>query len=548
MVDLKEKIGAICQSASIEEGEILQVVITDSEWHALAEQLKTDPELDMDYLIAVVGVEWKDSIGCVYYLTSTSSRTILSVKVTAADKDNPTLHSVADLWKVALLQEREVFDLYGIIFIGHPDMRRLFLRNDWVGYPLRKDYDANPEINPIRLELEVNEDDSCSYEEDALGNLSKNDYKLFDEDEYVVNFGPQHPSTHGVMRLRAAIDGETVTKVVVVPGYIHRGIEKLCESKTYPQTLMFTDRMDYMSAHQNRHCLCLCIEKALGLEVPHRVQIIRTMMDELMRMSSHLLSYGCMTMDMGATTAFFYGFREREQILDIFEKTCGARMSLHYNVIGGIAADVHPDFIKDVRELCAIMPKRLKEYHKLFTGNVIAQRRTKGVGVLSKADAINYGITGPSARSTGYRCDVRKHSPYAVYGELDFDEVIDESGAGDSFSRYLLRLKEIEQCVKILTQLCDMLEKEEGNEIAAPKVPKLIKLPVGHWFQQVEASRGAFGVYIESTGDKKPWRMHFNSPCLNLIGVVDITCSGYKIADLITITASLDYVIPDIDR
>lgn len=548
MVDLKDKIGAICQLASIEEGEILEVVIADSEWHALAEQIKTDPELDMDYLIAVIGVEWKDSIGCVYYLTSTSTRAMLCVKVTAADKTNPTLHSVTDLWKVALLQEREVFDLYGIIFIGHPDMRRLFLRNDWVGYPLRKDYDANPEINPIRLELEVNEDDSCTYTEDAEGKLSKTDYQLFDKDEYVVNFGPQHPSTHGVMRLRAAIDGETVTKVVAVPGYIHRGIEKLCESKSYPQTLMFTDRMDYMSAHQNRHCLCLCIEKALRLEVPHRVQIIRTMMDELMRMSSHLLSYGCMTMDMGATTAFFYGFREREQILDIFEKTCGARMSLHYNVIGGVVADVHPDFIKDVRELCAIMPKRLKEYHKLFTGNVIAQQRTKGVGVLSKADAINYGITGPSARATGYRCDVRKHSPYAVYGELDFDEVIDESGAGDSFSRYLLRLKEIEQCVKILTQLCDMLEKEEGNEIAAPKVPKLIKLPAGHWFQQVEASRGAFGVYIESTGDKKPWRMHFNSPCLNLIGVVDITCSGYKIADLITITASLDYVIPDIDR
>ena len=546
MVDLKEKIGKLCPSATFEDGEVLRVSVAAGDWRALAEQLKNDADLNFDYLVAVIGVDWKESLGCIYELTSTATRAMLEVKVTTADRENPMLHSVSDLWKVALLQEREVFDFYGIVFIGHPDMRRLFLRNDWVGYPLRKDYDANPEINPIRLNLEENEDDSVTYVENENGEVEKKEYKLFEADDYVVNFGPQHPSTHGVMRLRTLIDGETVKRVVPVPGYIHRGIEKLCESHSYPQTLMYTDRLDYMSAHQNRHCLCLCIEKALGIEVPRRAQIIRVMMDELMRLSSHLLSYGCMTMDMGATTAFFYGFREREQILDIFDKTCGARMSLHYNVIGGVVADVHPDFIKDVRELCAIMPERLKEYHKLFTGNVIAQTRTKGVGVMTKAEAINYGITGPSARATGYSCDVRKHSPYSIYSELKFDEVLES--AGDSFARYMVRMREIEQCVSLLEQLCDMLEREEGNEYCAPKVPKLIKLPVGHWFQQVEASRGAFGVYIESDGGKNPYRMHFNSPCLNLIGVVDLTCSNYKIADLITITASLDYVIPDIDR
>ena len=546
MVDIKEIIGKLCPSATFEDGEVLRVCVADSEWHALAEHLKNDADLNFDYLVAVIGVDWKETLGCIYELTSTATRAMIEVKVATADRENPMLHSVADLWKVALLQEREVFDFYGIVFIGHPDMRRLFLRNDWVGYPLRKDYDANPELNPIRLDLEVNEDDSVTYMENEKGEVEKKPYKLFAEDDYVVNFGPQHPSTHGVMRLRTLIDGETVTRVVPVPGYIHRGIEKLCESKSYPQTLMYTDRLDYMSAHQNRHCLCLCIEKALGITVPRRAQIIRVMMDELMRLSSHLLSYGCMTMDMGATTAFFYGFREREQILDIFDKTCGARMSLHYNVIGGVVADVHPDFIKDVRALCSIMTERLKEYHKLFTGNVIAQTRTKGVGVISKADAINYGITGPSARATGYSCDVRKHSPYAIYDELKFDEVLES--AGDSFARYMVRMREIEQCVSLLEQLCDLLEREEGNEFCAPKVPKLIKLPVGHWFQQVESSRGAFGVYIESDGGKNPYRMHFNSPCLNLIGVVDLSCSSYKIADLITITASLDYVIPDIDR
>lgn len=542
MVNIQEKISAWAPSATFEEGEVLCATVADKEWYKLAEHLKND--LGFDYLVAVVGCDWGETLGCMYYLTATATETTISVKVETADRENPMLHSVCDLWKTALIQEREVFDFYGIVFINHPDMRRLFLRTDWVGYPLRKDYDSNPELNPIRMEDEPNEDASFVCREDEKGNVTKEEYNIFNPDDYVVNFGPQHPSTHGVMRLRAAIDGETVNKVVPVCGYIHRGIEKMCESKTYPQTLMFTDRLDYLSAHQNRHCLCMCIEKALGIEVPHRAKVIRVMMDELMRISSHLLSYGCTTMDMGATTAFFYGFRERERILDIFEKTCGARMSLHYNVIGGVAHDLHPDFVKDVKEFCAIMPDCLKEYHKLYTGNIIAQNRMKGVGVLSKEDAINYAITGPSARATGFSCDCRKKHPYSIYNELEFDEVVDTEGAGDSFTRYLLRLKEIEQSVKILEQLVDNIPE---GEICA-KVPKIIKLPAGHWYQQVEASRGVFGVYIESTGDKSPYRMHFQSPCFNLVGVMDICCKGHMIADLITIGATLDFVVPDIDR
>ena len=544
MTNIQDKISKLCPSATFEEGEVLLVNVPDNDWHSLAVALKDDAELHFDMLSALVGMDWKDSYGCMYYLTNTETQQMLSVKVATTDRENPMIHSVSDVWKVALFQEREAYDFFGIVFINHPDMRRMFLRNDWVGYPLRKDYDANPDVNPIRLTDEVNEDDTFSMVEDENGNIVRQDKKVFGEDEYVVNIGPQHPSTHGVMRFRTSVDGEIVKKVDVVSGYIHRGIEKMCESMTYPQTLPFPDRMDYMSAHQNRHCLCMCIEKALGIEVPRRAQVIRVMMDELMRISSHLLSYGCTTMDMGATTAFFYGFRERERILDIFEKTCGARMSLHYNVIGGVAHDLHPDFVKDVKEFCAIMPDCLKEYHKLYTGNIIAQNRMKGVGVLSKEDAINYAITGPSARATGFSCDCRKKHPYSIYNELEFDEVVDTEGAGDSFTRYLLRLKEIEQSVKILEQLVDNIPE---GEICA-KVPKIIKLPAGHWYQQVEASRGVFGVYIESTGDKSPYRMHFQSPCFNLVGVMDICCKGHMIADLITIGATLDFVVPDIDR
>ena len=545
MSDIKEIISGVCPEAIfVEGGEALQVNVPAEKWHDFALTLRDDRRLGFDLLTAVVGMDWKDSLGVIYYLTSTSRGwDMLEVKVVAPDMKDPYIHTVSDIWKVANFQEREVYDFFGIKFINHPDMRRMFLRNDWVGHPLRKDYDADPQKNPIRLNDEVNEDDTVSYVQDEKGKIKKVPGKVFEENDYVVNFGPQHPSTHGVMRMRAGVDGETITKVDMMSGYIHRGIEKLSEGLGYPQILHFTDRMDYMSAHQNRHCLCMCIEKALGLEVPRRAQVIRVMMDELMRISSHLLAFGCTAMDLGATTAFFYGFREREMVLDIFEKTCGARMSMNYNVIGGVIADLHPDFVKDVKEFIRIMPERLKEYHTVFTGNIIAQNRLKGVGHLSKEDAINYAITGPSGRGSNWSNDCRKVRPYSIYSELDFEECL-ETGC-DSFARYMVRMREIEQSCKILEQLVDNIPE---GEIRAMNVPKVVKLPVGHWYAQVEASRGTFGVYIESDGTKNPYRVHFQSPCFNLIGVMDLCCQGHMIADLITIGAALDFVIPDIDR
>ena len=544
MAEIQDKITQLCPKAQVDTtGEFPLVTVDDAQWHDLAHALKT--QLHYDVLSAVIGMDWTEALGCIYYLTNTSTHELLHVKVATTDREKPFLHSVVDVWPVANFQEREVYDFYGIVFIGHPDMRRMFLRTDWVGYPLRKDYD--PSTNPLRLDDETNADYTCRWVEDENGKVTKIEGKVFEDDEYVVNVGPQHPSTHGVMRYRASIDGEVVKKIDVVSGYIHRGIEKMCEDLTYPQMLLYTERMDYMAAHINRHCMCLCVEKALGLEVPRRAELIRLMMDELMRLSSHLLSYGCLTMDQGATTAFFYGFRDRELIYDIFDRTCGARMSMSYSTIGGVVADVHEDFVKDVRHACDVIEKNLKEYHKLFTGNVIAVNRMTGVGILTKDDAIAYDITGPSGRASGWHCDVRKTNPYSLYNEFDFDEITYENG--DSMDRYMVRMKEMEQSIKILRQACDKLEAEGiQGEYIAPKVPKMMKLPAGHWYQQVEASRGAFGVYIESDGNTKPVRVHFQSPCFNLIGVVDLTCRDNLIADLITITASLDFVIPDIDR
>lgn len=539
MVNIQEIIGKVCPEAVFEENEVALAVVPDAKWHTVAETLK---KAGYDWLACVVGEDWGDALGCTYYIKSTSDYSMVSVKVTTTDRENPMLHSVYDVWEIARLEEREVYDFYGIKFINHPDMRRLYLRNDWVGFPLRKDYDENPEINPIRLYHEKTDDTTVTYVEDAEGNVTEKTATIFSPEEFVVNIGPQHPATHGVLRFRTSLDGEEVKKIDLYCGYIHRGVEKLCEKLTYPQTIHFYDRMDYFSALPNEHCVCACIEKALGIEVPRRAQVIRVMVDELSRIASHLLFFGTYCMDLGATTALFYGMRERETILDILEATTGARMSFNYNTIGGVRADLYPTFQEKVKEFLAIMPERLKEYHQLVTGNIIFQNRLRGVGVLSKEDAVNYGVAGPSGRASGWACDLRKTNPYSIYSELDFEQVVLDGC--DSFDRYLVRLKEIEQSCKILEQLVDNIP--EGDYCA--KVPKIIKLPEGHWYQEVEACRGIFGVYIDSKGEKSPYRMKVNGTCLRLAGVVDHLTRGEKIADLITIGGSLDYVVPEIDR
>ena len=539
MVNIQEIIGKVCPEAVFEENEVALAVVPDAKWHTVAETLK---KAGYDWLACVVGEDWGDALGCTYYIKSTSDYSMVSVKVTTTDRENPMLHSVYDVWEIARLEEREVYDFYGIKFINHPDMRRLYLRNDWVGFPLRKDYDENPEINPIRLYHEKTDDTTVTYVEDAEGNVTEKTATIFSPEEFVVNIGPQHPATHGVLRFRTSLDGEEVKKIDLYCGYIHRGMEKLCEKLTYPQTIHSYDRMDYFSALPNEHCVCACIEKALGIEVPRRAQVIRVMVDELSRIASHLLFFGTYCMDLGATTALFYGMRERETILDILEATTGARMSFNYNTIGGVRADLYPTFQEKVKEFLAIMPERLKEYHQLVTGNIIFQNRLKGVGVLSKEDAVDYGVAGPSGRASGWACDLRKTNPYSIYSELDFEQVVLDGC--DSFDRYLVRLKEIEQSCKILEQLVDNIP--EGDYCA--KVPKIIKLPEGHWYQEVEACRGIFGVYIDSKGEKSPYRMKVNGTCLRLAGVVDHLTRGEKIADLITIGGSLDYVVPEIDR
>ncbi|MDR3262581.1 MAG: NADH-quinone oxidoreductase subunit C, partial [Tannerella sp.] len=300
------------------------VTVAPPSLRALAILLKEDGELRFDYLRHLTGTDWGEGgLGVVYHLESTAYGHQLIVRTMTADRENPELASVCDIWKTAELNEREVYDYYGIHFTNHPDMRRLFLREDWVGYPLRKDYDADRETNPVRMTNEIAVDSTSTFVLDEKGRHTEKMHVLFEDEEYVINIGPQHPATHGVLRFRVSLEGEFIRKLDVHCGYIHRGIEKLCESLTYPQILAFTDRLDYLSAMQNRHAFCLCVEKGLAVEVPERVKYIRTIMDELQRIDSHLLFFSTLCMDLGALTAFFYGFRDREMILDIFEETTG---------------------------------------------------------------------------------------------------------------------------------------------------------------------------------------------------------------------------------
>ncbi len=273
-----------------------------------------------------------------------------------------------------------------------------------------------------------------------------------------------------------------------------------------------------------------------------RLPVIRVMMDELSRIASHCLFIGTFCMDLGATTMLFYSLRVREQILDIMDKTCGARMTFNYECVGGVMQDLAPDFVNDVKALLAVIPKNLKEYDKLFTGNVITKNRMEGVGVLSRENAISWGVTGPSGRASGWSCDVRKTNPYSIYSELEFDEVV--RSEGDSMARFKVRMDEIAQSARILEQLVDNIPDGEY----CVKVPKVIKLPAGHWFRTVEGCRGTFGVYLESDGTTNPYRLKLVTPSLPAAAVVDSLTRGGKIADLITIGGSLDYIVPDIDR
>ncbi|GBE12163.1 NADH-quinone oxidoreductase subunit 4 [bacterium BMS3Bbin14] len=361
-------------------------------------------------------------------------------------------------------------------------------------------------------------------------------------EEYFLNMGPQHPSTHGVLRLVVKLNGENVLEVVPHLGYVHRSVEKVAENQTYLQNIHLTDRLDYLSSHINNLGYCLAIEQALDIGVPERGEYIRVMVSELQRIQSHLLWWGVSGMDLGAVTTFLYGFKEREIITDIFEELCGARLTMNFFRPGGSFADVPNTFIPRVRDVIKRMHLALDEYKILLTDNIIFRERTRAIGILSREKALSYGCSGAVLRASGVSYDVRRNDPYSIYDRFDFE--VPTGTVGGCFDRYQLKMEEMAQSVRILEQA---VETFPNGPYRSREMPAY-KLPRGIYYSQVETARGLLGTYIVAEGGPKPYRVKFRSPCFSNLSALNEMAAGHKIADLVTILATLDFVVPEIDR
>jgi NADH-quinone oxidoreductase subunit D len=363
-----------------------------------------------------------------------------------------------------------------------------------------------------------------------------------DANELLINMGPQHPATHGVLRVKLKLDGERVLGSECVIGYLHRGVEKIAENRTYAQFAPYTDRMDYVAAVTNGMGYVEAVEKLLGVEIPPRAQYTRMVLAELQRLASHLLWLGTHALDLGAMTPVFYTFREREEILKIFEKYCGARLTTHAFRIGGLQYDLYDGFEQDCLKFCDYLLPKIDEYEQLLTKNRIWINRTRGVGVLSAQDAVAYGVTGPVLRGSGVKWDIRKVQPYEAYDKVEFDVPIGQHG--DTYDRYIVRIQEMRQAVRIIRQC---VERLAPGPIFG-KVGKVIKPPVGEVYHSIEAPKGELGYFVVSDGTTNPYRVRVRPPSFVNLQALDIMVRGHLIADVVAVIGTLDIVLGEVDR
>jgi NADH-quinone oxidoreductase subunit D len=365
---------------------------------------------------------------------------------------------------------------------------------------------------------------------------------FLDTNELLLNMGPQHPATHGVLRVKLKLDGERVLGSECVIGYLHRGVEKIAENRTYAQFAPYTDRMDYVAAVTNGMGYVEAVEKLLGVEIPPRAQYTRMILAELQRLASHLLWLGTHALDLGAMTPVFYTFREREEALKIFEKYCGARLTTHAFRIGGLQYDLYDGFEQDCLKFCEYLPPKIDEYERLLTKNRIWINRTRGVGVLSAEDAVAYGVTGPVLRGSGVKWDIRKVQPYEAYDKVEFEVPTGEHG--DTYDRYLVRMQEMRQSVRIIRQC---VERLAPGPIFG-KVGKVIKPPVGEVYHSIEAPKGELGYFVVSDGSTNPYRVRVRPPSFVNLQALDIMIRGHLVADVVAVIGTLDIVLGEVDR
>lgn len=366
-------------------------------------------------------------------------------------------------------------------------------------------------------------------------------------EEMILNMGPQHPSTHGVLRLELILEGELIVDVKPHIGYLHRCFEKHCEFMTYPQIVPYTDRMDYLSSMYNNFGYAIAVEKLLGIEPPERVEYIRVIMGEFQRIASHLVAIGTYGLDIGAFTPFLYCFRDREKILSLFEMTCGSRLLYNYIWIGGLSHDLHPDFIRLAKEFITYFRPIVKEINELLSYNHIFIERTANIGILPADTAINYGVTGPNLRASGIKFDLRKDEPYSIYNKFDFDIPVGEGkfgSVGDCWDRYFIKILEIEQSLRILEQALEQIP--EGD--VSSRIPKRIKPPAGTVYSRVENPKGELGYFIISDGSANPFRVKARGPSFVNLSVLPELCKGHLVADVVAILGSIDIVLGEVDR
>lgn len=358
---------------------------------------------------------------------------------------------------------------------------------------------------------------------------------------FTLNMGPQHPSTHGVLQVVLELDGETVVQAIPNMGYLHRGIEKLAESRTYAQFIPYTDRLDYVSSMGNNLGYCQTVEKMMGIKVPERAEYLRIIMTELNRIASHLIFMGSLAIDLGASTGMMFGFRSRERILDLFDMACGARQTYTYIRFGGVSADIPSEFIPALQRFLTDFPAMLDEYHRLLTGNEILYHRLKNTGVISGQRALEIGLTGPALRASGVDYDIRKVEPYGIYDRFDFSVPLGQ--VGDCWDRYIIRMEEMKQSASIVAQALEQMP--EGIVMAT--IPKVLKPPAGEVYHSIENPRGELGYYIVSNGGANPYRLHVRRPSFINLQVLNETCQGLLIGDVVAVLATLDSLMGEVD-
>jgi len=535
-------------------------------------------ELGYDFLSSVTGVDYlaDERMEVVYHVYKSTGGSALVFKVQVPRK-NPIVPSLVSLFPGAEFQEREAYDLLGIKFENHPDLRRILMWEGFEGYPLRKDWqeayfeeDKKPFKNRwpggsavYRIEDNKAFEKNVDYPEGfspegwtpdgetalyhGMADAKTGDDPDLNTEQIVVNMGPQHPSTHGVFRMVATLDGETVVKVRPVMGYLHRNHEKIGERNTYLMNIPFTDRLDYLSSMSNNFGYVLAVEKLIGAKAipPERAEYLRVILAEFTRISSHLMAIGAFTNDLGIYfTAFLYAFEERELILDIFEAVSGSRMMCNYFRFGGVARDLPSGVYEKMRDLAFDrLPRRLEEYDRYLTQNEVVRSRCEGVGVLTPEEAIAYSTAGPVLRASGVPYDVRRADPYGIYERFDFD--VAYGSHGDVYDRYLIRMEEMRQSIRIIQQALDALPE---GPIVTGKPRYQVRVPSGEAYGRVEGPKGELGFYIVADGNPQPWRYHVRAPSFINVTALSKMCEGQKIADAVIILGSLDIVLGETDR